>query len=216
MTRISQVIVVLTLVAMIGIGVWRYSDPTLPAQIPSHWGPTGEMDGTLPKAIAVVFAPVVFILLTALLTLLPRYDTLVTEASARAMIASRMWAVAAALGLFLLGIHWFTLVTAVENTGISPRPIIIGVGLIIAVVAYLVRDLPPNSFAGFRMAQTLTNPDIWYKVNGLGAWLLVGAGLLTAVIGAFLPLIWSVSVIAVLILGATFIPLIYALRLAQG
>jgi len=62
-----------------------------------------------------------------------------------------------------------------------------GMGLLLAVLAVpmIANKIKPNPWYGFRVKQTLENPEVWYKVNAYtGKYLLVvGIGIAVAAIG---------------------------------
>lgn len=71
-----------------------------------------------------------------------------------------------------------------------------GMGLVLAVlsVPMIARKIKPNPWYGFRVKQTLENPEVWYKVNAYtGKYLLgVGIGITAASLG--LSLIPEISI----------------------
>ena len=63
-----------------------------------------------------------------------------------------------------------------------------GVLLIALAIPLLYDKIPPNSFYGFRVSQTLTDPKVWYAVNRYSArWLLIaGVSIVAAAILLYL------------------------------
>jgi hypothetical protein len=69
-----------------------------------------------------------------------------------------------------------------------------GVLLIALSIPLLYDKIPPNSFYGFRVSQTITDPKVWYAVNRYSArWLLV-AGLSIVAAAILLYFIPGISV----------------------
>jgi len=68
----------------------------------------------------------------------------------------------------------------------------IGSGLLLSALSIplILGKIPPNGLYGFRVPQTLNNPDLWYPVNTYAGWRLLAAGLgtiLVALILYFIP-----------------------------
>jgi uncharacterized membrane protein len=63
-----------------------------------------------------------------------------------------------------------------------------GVLLIALSIPLLYNKIPPNSFYGFRVSQTVTDPKVWYAVNRYSArWLLIaGVSIVAAAILLYL------------------------------
>ena len=56
-----------------------------------------------------------------------------------------------------------------------------GLLLIILAVPLIQRRVPPNIWYGFRIPQTLNDPEIWYAVNEYGGRGLLWVGVITIV-----------------------------------
>ena len=60
------------ILAMLAFSAAVYS--RLPAQVPSHWGINGQIDGTMSRLVGALFSPAIGILMWLLLLVLPRID----------------------------------------------------------------------------------------------------------------------------------------------
>jgi len=80
------------------------------------------------------------------------------------------------------------------------------------------RKVPPNSACGFRVRQTLENPDVWYAVNTYSAWrmLWLGAGIvLVAVVAYFVPgldVAWYGSIVGIVAAIGLVVTLVQSFR----
>jgi uncharacterized membrane protein len=68
----------------------------------------------------------------------------------------------------------------------------IGGGLLLSALSIplILGKISPNGLYGFRVPQTLDNPDLWYPVNTYAGWRLLVTGLgtiLAALILSFVP-----------------------------
>jgi len=65
------------------------------------------------------------------------------------------------------------------------------------------RKVPPNSLYGFRVRQTLKNPEVWYPVNAYSGWRILWLGasiVLAAVVAYFVPgldVAWYGSIVGI-------------------
>jgi len=59
--------------------------------------------------------------------------------------------------------------------------VIIGVLFVLISVPLIRRSVPPNRWYGFRVRQTLENPEIWYAVNAHMGRRMIWVGILLAV-----------------------------------
>jgi len=80
----------------------------------------------------------------------------------------------------------------------------------------------PNKWYGFRVKETLENPDIWYPANAYAGKLLCATGIImvvAAVICAFIPGITDDAyalTVTVIMLGSLFITLFFSMRYAKS
>lgn len=68
-------------------------------------------------------------------------------------------------------------------------------GLLLAGLALplIARRVPPNTWYGFRLPQTLQDPDVWYAVNAYAGRYLLAAGLALASVATVLHFIPGLS-----------------------
>lgn len=58
---------------------------------------------------------------------------------------------------------------------------LVGVLFVGLSIPLIQRRVPPNRYYGFRTAKTLSNPEVWYKVNRVsGTDLLIAGALITS------------------------------------
>jgi uncharacterized membrane protein len=69
-----------------------------------------------------------------------------------------------------------------------------GVLLIALAIPLLYDKIPPNSYYGFRVSQTLTDPKVWYAVNRYSARWLLFAGVSIVAAAILLYLVPGISV----------------------
>ncbi len=85
-----------------------------------------------------------------------------------------------------------------------------GVLLAILSIPMMLRRLPPNALYGFRVRQTLADPDLWYKLNEHAGKRLFVSGLAIAVGAIIFYLVpgLSLDAYALACLGVTLVFLV--------
>jgi len=69
-----------------------------------------------------------------------------------------------------------------------------GILLVLLSLPLIFRKIRPNPLYGFRVSQSLENPEIWYAVNRYAAWRLVFVGASTVLTAAGLYFVPGLSV----------------------
>ena len=171
------------ILAMLAFSAAVYS--RLPAQVPSHWGINGQIDGTMSRLVGALFSPAIGILMWLLLLVLPRIDP---RRDAYAAFSGTLQLFINTLVLFFALIHVGMLGIALGWRIDMPRLIIVGVGPLFAVLGNELGRVQPNWFVGIRTPWTLADPEVWRRTHRVGGRLFFALGLLFAVAGLLLPL----------------------------
>jgi cytosine/uracil/thiamine/allantoin permease len=74
-----------------------------------------------------------------------------------------------------------------SGTNIRPRLLASCILLALISIPMVARLVPPNGVYGFRNAETLSNPAIWYAANAFAGWALLAAAAGSAVLLIALP-----------------------------
>lgn len=200
-TRSLVVSAVFFLIAVIA-AVWLY--PQLPAQMPTHWGLQGHVDGTMPRFWGAAFPALMILVLGLLMPLLPRISPRRFEitpfAPVYAILMLTIQDVMLVVGLSVL----------LSGAGYAlPMPMIamLSVGVLLMVLGNYMGKLRKNFFIGIRTPWTLTSDAVWERTHRLGGRLFMLAGLVMVVgvlIGA--PVWLAIATIA----AAVLIPCVYS------
>jgi uncharacterized membrane protein len=196
--RISEILLI---AGMILVGLVLY--PSLPVMMPSHWGITGEVDGWMSREMAVLFIPVLTIVLAVFLPWLERFD----PEKHRYPEFRRSWEL-----LQLALVAFFTYVYALQLcASLNPdfslhtgRAVIGGIGVLFAVLGYAFRSMKKNYFIGIRTPWTLASDRVWDETHRFGAtlWIIAGISiLLEAVVWVGRPWVvfFGVMIVAVVV-----------------
>jgi uncharacterized membrane protein len=151
----------------------------LPDPMPVHWDLHGTANGWMPRAIGAFFAPVVFLVVVALLATRRAPPGAPLETAGR---LHRLLVLAVALLGFAM-----TLVSQLVAIG-APldvrRVMPAAVGLLLAVLGWRLPTLSPNRVFGVRTPWTLADPRVWAATHRLAGPIFVWGGLGMALVGS--------------------------------
>jgi uncharacterized membrane protein len=169
----------------------------LPDRIPTHWNANGQVNGYGSKWLTVGLFPLILLAMWGMLRFLPTIDPrrenyakfqstydLVVNSALTVVALVHGAAIASALG--------------VPISFIRLMPIVVG-----AMFVILGNAMPrarPNWWFGFRTPWTLSNDRVWERTHRVGGYLLVAAGIVTALVTLIDE---NVAFVALVILGAT-------------
>ena len=165
----------------------------LPAELATHWGFNGEVNGTMPKLMAILFAPGLGLVLAALLSTLPKLDP---RKANFPMYEGTWWLVGNAILVFIAALNLFIIGIGLGWNVPMQRLVGIGVGVLLALIGNYLTRVRPNWFLGIRTPWTLTSERSWRETHLLGGRLMVLGGLLlvaVTLITGTMP-VWAVVV----------------------
>lgn len=177
----------LSILSFIGtLGIYNL----LPETIPTHWNIQGEVDRYSGRYMALILAalPVVLYYFMILIPKIdPRRDNYARHARAYSMIKQGTI-------LFLILMVWLTnLYSLGWETDIS-KIVIIGVGVLFALIGNYLTQIKHNYFVGIRTPWTLASETVWKKTHRLGGILFVIFGIMM-IASAFVSNVFSAVVI---------------------
>jgi uncharacterized membrane protein len=157
--------------------------PYLPDRIVSHWGISGEPDGSLPKAWGLFIVPLISAGIALLLLAIPRIDPL------RANIAKFRPTYEHFIAVFLLYLLYIQLLVILWNFGVRfnfSQVLSPAFGALFYAIGILVGRAKQNWFIGIRTPWTLSSEEVWDRTHTLGGKLFRIAGVL-ALLGTLAP-----------------------------
>lgn len=153
--------------------------PRLPARVPVHWGLDGLPDRSGTRFEALFVLPLVLLGAAALLWLVQRFS-LPDRGNAPVLGAAR-------LGLGLLALLT-TLARALDWETV--RTLLIGAGLLLALLGNVLGRAQPSVFVGLRTPWVFRSRRAWFASQRRSAVWLTGLGVVLAAVGAAAPLGW--------------------------
>jgi uncharacterized membrane protein len=153
---------------------------SLPDPMPSHWDASGQINGTTPKLWGAYLVPAMMLVIWVMFAVLPRISPRGFEMDSFATA----WAILCLTALgFMLFMEILVLRTARDGGTLSPRTIVVGAGVLIAVTGNFFGKMTRNFFAGIRTPWTLASEEVWLRTHRVAGKLFVLSGVLIVVGG---------------------------------
>ena len=184
-----------------------YLYPTLPAQIPTHWGLNGEVNGWMGRAWGAFFGPGFNLVLLTLLLVLPNLSPSQFQVASFRRTYNY-------ISVLILGLVQYCQVISIQaalHPGLdSGRWVVAGLMLTMGFLGNVLGKVRRNFWMGIRTPWTLANDAVWDGTHRLAARLLTAVGLLGA-LAAWLGAPLAVCFWALMV--ALLLPAVYSLVL---
>lgn len=197
---ISSVIILLP--ALFGLIVWD----SLPEQIATHWGISGEADDWSSPLFVVLFLPLLLLALNFVCLLVTAKDNKNRDQSPKAF--NIIFWIMPVISVYVNGIMYAT-AFGLELNMMALVCILLGVMFI--VIGNYMPKFKQNHTMGIKISWTLANEENWYATHRFGGKVYVAAGVLF-LLCAFLPPVVFPFAAILSILIATIPPAIYSYR----
>jgi uncharacterized membrane protein len=183
--------------AMVAASLWAWPNIQDGAQIPVHWNLEGQVDRYGSKAEALLFMPVLTLLITLTFVVLWRLDPRRSNIAA----SGKMWsAIGIGVAALMAYMHVLLVLIAIGHSIDMSEYLMPAIGVLFMVIGNYLGKSRSNWFAGVRTPWTLSSEYSWNKTHRLGGWLFMGSGALTVVAS----LVFGAKV-AIFVLGGTVI-----------
>ena len=197
----------LTLVAVVIPSVYlAYAWAELPAQVPSHFGANGQVNGYTSRQNLWLFTLALPLGTALLLTWLPHFDPKRQLDAGNVNFQKLRLAV---VGL-LSGIACYLVYLGLHPGAASATGIAVLVGVFFVFLGNYLTTVQPNYFVGIRTPWTLESPRVWARTHRTGGILFCLAGLLMVGLALVLPAAWTSRMMLVLILGTALFSYAYS------
>lgn len=192
-------------IMVLPIAYLYYVWPTLPETVPTHFGIDGKPNGWSSKTSFMYMVPGLVVGMYVLFTIIPLIDP---KGRLNGM-GGKYFLLKLLLMLFMSGLSFFIIQSALSTTIMSEKILMMGVGALFVFLGNYMQTVKPNYFIGIRTPWTLESETVWRNTHALGGKLYLVAGLLTMILpfvlkDAFYPVFLGV------VLTASFIPIIYS------
>lgn len=185
---------------------WAIAFPKLPAELPTHWGFNGEVNGYSTKLNAMLTQIGIMILLYFSVAFLPKIDP--RKQNYKYFSGSYQTIYLSLLVLFF-GMNIFVILSGLGyDIPMSSMGSVV-IGMIFIVLGNVMQRVRSNFFIGIRTPWALSNEEVWRKTHRFGGRLFFGGGVLlvlsTFVSGAIKEYL-IIGVIAVIVI----VPYVYS------
>lgn len=166
----------IALVLMLAVAAWGLAVVGVDAQVPIHWGASGEANGYGPAWLGFLMTPAITLAVVLVFAVIPRVEPrrLHLERSGPAYRTLAGTTVLLSLGL--------QVVLVLAGTGHAvPVALVIGagVGILFAVLGNVMGTVRSNFLFGIRTPWTLTSELAWDRTHRLAGRMFVVGGLVT-------------------------------------
>lgn len=195
---------VICLPILVGLLVWKQ----LPAQIPTHFGISGQADGYSSKFEAVVILPLILLVMHIFTVVL----TVISPKSAN--VGSKMlqviyWMIPAVA----LVVQLSTLVVALGYLNSPSVLIVASISLLFMVIGNYLPKIHQNYIVGIKLPWTLYDEKNWNQTHRLAGkvWVICGGlSFVTSFIPLIAPYVFMASVVVMVL-----VPVVYSYRMSK-
>ncbi len=194
-------------IILIAISVisWLANFPSLPEDIPVHWG-NGGVDGYQSKGMAFITLHAIMIFIYILMMVLPKIDP---KKKNYTYFSKGYMRINYALITLFFVINMIILLISLGND--IPMERLAGpfVGVLFMILGNYLQQARTNFFIGLRTPWTLSNEEVWMKTHRLGGKLFMGGGLLI-LLTFFMPTEWEFYIITGVVAIIVVVPYAYS------
>lgn len=147
-------------------------------QVCIHWNALGECDGYGSKFMGIFLMPLITLVLSGLLLLLPRIDPRALHLAQSRKAYMVVWAT---LLLFFLALHGLLMIDLLGGDANISLYMPLLLGLMFIVIGSYLGKVRSNFFFGIRTPWTLSSELAWEKTHQLGGKLFILLGALLMV-----------------------------------
>ena len=149
----------------------------LPGQVPMHWDLSGQVDTWRPRYF-ILFTALLPALFVVLLKVIPTIDP---KADNYSRHAKTYGIVSVIVILFLLGMHWVTILYSL-GFPVKMDIIIRGlIGILFIMIGNYLPQVKQNYTFGIKTPWTLDNEVVWNKTHHFGGFVFVISGVITII-----------------------------------
>lgn len=203
--KTKTTVITTVIIIAFNLGLLLLIYPSLPDKLSTHWDLNGVVNGYMDKNIAFLFIPILIVLLTILLLVLPKIDPL----------AKNIKQFQNTLNIFIIGLCIFLFyiqdIIILINLGYQiniTQFLIPALAGLFYLVGILIEKAEPNYTIGIRTPWTLASNVVWYKTHKLGGKLYKLSAILS-LIGLFWP-IHGFIIFLITIIGTSLFLVFYS------
>lgn len=196
-------------VLALGYALINYS--RLPAQLPSQFSITGEVNSYWPKGSIIALGAFMGLIFPIAMQFIRRIDPK-RENYSKFENAYKM--IRLAVGVLFDAVLVLSVAKGLDEHFAAGKIATAAIGVLFIALGNYMPQIKDNYFTGIRTPWTLASPEVWRKTHRFSGYMWTAGGVLIAV-GAFMPKTLSISLIITALLIATIIPYVYSWLIAR-
>ena len=171
----TKFLIVVALLLIISIAMSFAVYNKVPENIATHWNIEGNADSYMPKEIGLSLVPIIGIIITAILLVIPVIDPL--KKNIQVFIKYYNLFVVVMLG-FLLYIHAITITANLGYELDMGQLISPAIGVLLFFAGVLIGHVKKNYMVGIRTPWTLASEKVWDKTHEKGKTVFKASGVI--------------------------------------
>ena len=202
----KKLLVITSLLTLLPIPVGLLLWNRFPEIMAIHWGISGQADGFV-RIPTAVFLPPLLMLLTHWFCILVCSLDPGNKNRNQKILHIVLWTIPVICNLSCCGIYALAL-------GAEFSPVLwttVPMGLLFALIGNYMPKTKMNSTVGIKVPWAYTSEENWNATHRLAGKLWVAGGILIA-LGGFLPHVWAITLMFVLLIPMCVIPIVYSWR----
>lgn len=157
----------------------------VPDPMPIHWNEHGVPDGFGSKTCGLLLMPILTLALPALIAGMTRIDPRRRHVSRS---SNALAVIIGGLAAFMFALHGVIIKASIHPTmTLDAGLLVLLVGAFFIILGNAMPKFGSNHFVGIRTPWTLQDEKVWIKTHQLAGKLFVAGGLLSMVLGFFIP-----------------------------
>ncbi|WP_054943428.1 SdpI family protein [Paenibacillus ihuae] len=205
----QDTLIVIFGVLALGYALINYSK--LPAQLPSQFSITGEVNSYWPKGSIIALGAFMGLIFPIAMQFIRRIDPK-RENYSKFENAYKM--IRLAVGILFDAVLVLSVAKGLNENLAAGKIAIAAIGVLFIALGNYMPQIKDNYFTGIRTPWTLASPEVWRKTHRFSGYMWTIGGMLIA-LGAFMPKSLSISLIITALLIATIIPYVYSWLIAR-
>jgi len=189
--------------ALLVLSAWAWLRLPADAEVPIHWGPSGQVDGYASKTVGLFLMPLVTLGVAALLWVIPIIEPRRANLEKSGKAYAAIWV---AVVLMLAAIDVVAVAAAMGAELDMTLIVFVATGAVFIVIGNYLPKVRSNYLMGIRTPWTLTSELSWTKTHRVGGRLFVLEGLVFILVGLLRP---APEALVVVLIGGIGVMLVF-------
>jgi uncharacterized membrane protein len=181
--KLNNSVLLIVGIILLSFLIGAYFFPLMPDKMASHWNIAGEVDGYMPKWLALFLMPMISVIMFLVYLAVPKIDPLNANIDKFRKYYDNFMTI---FFLFLLYIYLLTIFWSLDYDFNMVQLLSPAFALLYFYAGVLIENSKRNYSIGIRTPWTVSNEKVWDKTHRVGAMLFKITGII-ALLGIALP-----------------------------